>query len=190
MFYNILAARLTGRTSTFVKGVSCEAGLGSLGEVKRSSFFSLKKRKKERKNYKCIAHTPKAGVLPPLNTGSSWLQGSSGSSFKHDLPFLPTDSQRLWEYSNFFLSVFLHRGIQNHCMMCAPINIPRLFPFPFQMMSVSIIFGIMVVRGMSVFQKYFISHFWVRNNLYSSQDFYFSFYPLAFDLHCKRPTVK
>lgn len=70
MVYNILAARLTGRTSTFVAGVSCEARLGSLGEVKTSSFFSLKK-EKERKNYKHTAHTPKAEMLPPLNWGSS-----------------------------------------------------------------------------------------------------------------------
>jgi len=59
--------------------------------------------------------------------------------------------------------------------MCASINIPQLFPFPFQMMSVSIIFGIMVAKGMSDFLKYFVSRFCVLHSLYSSQDFFFLF---------------
>lgn len=60
MFYNILAARLTGITSTFVTGVGCEAGLGSLGEVKRSSFFSFKKIKKKRKKLQMHSTYPKS----------------------------------------------------------------------------------------------------------------------------------
>lgn len=60
--------------------------------------------------------------------------------------------------------------------MCAPINIPQLFPFPFQMMAVSISFGITVARGMSVFLQYLISRFGVCNDLFTSQDFSFAFF--------------